>query len=1086
MIRRIAILSLALASAVGAQGTRLLRHPSIRGNTIAFAYAGDLWSTTRDGGTARRITATPEAESEPVLSPDGSMLAFSRSANGNVDVYVVPTSGGEARRLTWHPSTDRVRGWTLDGKRIVFMTTRNNAPSAAYARLWTVSVDGGNEDALPLPRAFDASYSPDGKRLAYQEISQTFIPDWYENSYWRNYRGGRTQPVRIFDFASREMQMLPWNNSNDANPMWVGNSIYFISDRNNRPNLFSYDVQSKQVKQITKHDVDVMNASADGDAIAYEQNGYIHVLDAKSGQSKQLSVNVVGEFPWAQPQFKKVAALIRDAALSPTGVRVAFEARGDIYSVPAEKGDWRALTRSSGANEHSPAWSPDGREVAWLSDSGGTHTLMIGDQLGTTKPKSIALPGNGAAYFTELHWAPTGKQLTVLDNHLTLWLVDPATAKTTRIDSDLFETPGRTIDASWSPDSRWVTYSKSLESHLRAVFAYSIAEGKSYQVTDGLADASSPTFDAGGKYLYFLASTDYGPRTSWLEMSSVDRPVRRAIYVVVLSAADPSPLLPEMGDEGEAPAVPASGAGRARTDTTAIRIDIPNIAQRVLSLPVPAGDYSQLGAGPAGSVLYLDPTGAASPAAGLKLMRMQLRERAPAAMLEGVRAYSVSADHKKLLYQAAGGAPRWGVVTFDRPATVGVGLVNVAALEAWIDPHVEWAEILREAWRTQREFFYDAKMHGADWAAVWAKYSPLLPYVNHRADLTYVTAQMGGELGVGHSYIAGRGDEPSETPVNVGLLGADYRVENGRYRISHIYSGENWNPELRAPLSAPGIRVAEGDYILEVNGRPLASPTNVYSVFEQTAGRQTTLRLNSTPAMEGSRLVTVVPIPNEDALRTRAWVEANRRKVDSLSGGKLAYVWLPNTGAGGYTYFTRYFYAQQDKPGAIIDERYNQGGMVADYIANELERKQMGFFALRNGATWTSPAAGIYGPKVMLVNESAGSGGDALPYMFKQRKTGVIVGTRTWGALVGTLGIPPTIDGGGVTAPSLAFYDMNGKWSVENEGVTPDVEVEYTPAEVIAGRDPQLERAVQEALKQLAQSPVKRVPRPAPIDRVHP
>jgi len=632
----------------------------------------------------------------------------------------------------------------------------------------------------------------------------------------------------------------------------------------------------------------------------------------------------------------------------------------------------------------------------------------------------------------------------------------------------------------WSPDSKWIAYSKALDSHLRAIFLYSLADGKPVQVTDGLADAISPAFDAGGKYLYFLASTDYGPRTGWVEMSAVDRPVRRSIYLAVLNASDPSPFLPETGDE------PVAGAARARPDTT-VRVDVAGLNQRILTLDVPAADYSSLTAGPAGTVFYTEPAvdanGRPVPAS-VRLQRYILKDRAASTFLDAIRTYTFSGDHKKVLYSAGGGAnARWGVVPSDRPGRVGDGAINVAQLESMVDPRAEWAEIFRESWRNQRDYFYDPKMHGADWQAVSAKYTPLLAYVNHRADLGYVIAQTGGELVVGHSYLTSGGDLPADTPVSVGLLGADYTVENGRYRIKRIFTGENWNPELRAPLRAPGIQVAEGDYLLEVNGRPLAPPTNVYQFFEGSAGHQIVIRVNSAPTTEGSRLVTVVPTANEDGLRTRAWIEDNRRKVDQLSGGKLGYVWLPNTSIPGYNAFTRYFYAQQDKDGAVIDERYNHGGLVADYIVNELDRKPMGYFAMRDGKTWASPAAGIYGPKVMIINESAGSGGDALPYYFKLRKVGPLVGTRTWGGLVGTTGVPPTIDGGGITAPGLAFYDSNGRWSIENEGIAPDIEVENTAAEVIAGHDPQLERAVKEGLRLLEQNPVKHTPRPGSIDR---
>jgi tricorn protease len=1073
-----------------AQGTRLLRHPSVSRDAIAFEHGGDLWVVARAGGQARRLTATPDAETEPRFSPDGSLIAFTRTAAGNTDVYVVPAAGGEPRRLTFHPGLDRVRCWTPDGKRIVFASDRGIVPQVSYMRLWSVPADGGFEEALPMPRAFSGTYSPDGRRVAYEEISTAFTPDWYETSMWRHYRGGRTHPIRLMSLADYSVEKLPWQNSNDHDPMWIGNTVYFLSDRNFTTNLFSYSLDTKQLTQLTHHDdFDVMTASAGPDAIVYEQAGYIHLVDAKTGQSKQLNIEVVGDFPWARPQFKRAASMIRDAALSPTGLRAAFEMRGEIVTVPAEKGDYRNLTRSPAVHDRSPAWSPDGAQVAWLSDATGEYQLMLGDQAGLAKPRAIALPS--AAFFSGVEWSPNGKLVLLEDNHLNLWSIDVATGHATKIDTDTYDTPGRNFDATWSPDSRWIAYSKSLDNHLRAIFLYSIAEGKPRQMTDGLADAVSPSFDAGGKYLYFLASTNYGSNTGWVEMSALDRPVRRSVYLTVLSAADPSPFLPEAGDEPAPPAPSASAAAapaaaapaRPRTDS-AMRIDVAGITQRTLSLDIPAGDYTTLAAGPAGTLFYAEPITEGPGRGSFRLQRYQLKERSATSFLEGIRSFTLSGDKKKLLYSAGGGAAaRWGIVATDKPAKVGDGSINVAQVETWVDPHAEWAEIFRESWRTQRDYFYDAKMHGADWQAVLAKYSAFLPYVNHRADLSYLIAQTGGELVVGHSYLTGGGDVPSDPPVQVGLLGADYTVENGHYRFHRIYTGENWNPDLRAPLSAPGIHVADGDYLLEVNGRPADPPTNVYSLFEGTAGHQTVIRVNSSPSLEGSRLVTVVPVPSEDALRTRAWIESNRRKVDELSGGRLAYVWLPNTSIPGYASFTRYFYAQQDKDGAIIDERYNHGGLVADYIVNELDRKPMGYFAMRNGKPWQSPAAGIYGPKVMVINESAGSGGDALPFYFKSRRIGPLVGTRTWGALVGTTGSPPTIDGGGITAPSLAFYDLEGRWAVENEGITPDVEVEYTPADVIKGHDPQLERAVQEGLKLLQQHPVARVGRPAPIDR---
>jgi tricorn protease len=1081
----------AAPAAAGAQETRLLRHPAVSRDLVAFEYGGDLWVVGRAGGQARRLTATPGVETEPFFSPDGSKIAYTATAAGNTDVYVIPAAGGDPTRLTWHPGEDRARGWTPDGRGVIIGTAAYSPPHQSYLRLFTVGLDGGLPEPLPMPRAFTGAYSPDGKRIAYEEIATVMFPFWYEASYWRHYRGGRTHPIRVMNLADYSVEKLPWTDSNDSEPMWIGSTIYFVSDRNFTANLFACDAGTKQVRQLTHHDdFDIMNASAGPDAIVYEQAGYIHLFDVKTGEEHKLTIEVTGDFPWARPEFKKVSGMIRSAVLSPTGVRAAFEARGEIFTVPAEKGDWRNLTRSTAVHESDPVWSPDGTRLAWFSDASGEYQLMLGDQSGITPPRTVPLPPAG--FFSGLSWSPDGKRMSFEDGHLNLWSLELATGKATRLDAETYDDPGRGMDAVWSPDSRWIAYSKNLDNHMRAVFVYSLAQGKAYQITDGLSDAVSPAFDASGKYLYFVASTDYGPSSGWLEMSSTDRPVRRAVYLAVLSAGEPSPLLPETGDEpgpgaGEGPKAGggAGGAGGAKSaGVDSVRLDVTGIGQRILSLGMPSADYENLEAGPAGTFFYTEPMGGGPGGGALRLQRYQLKERAAAPFLEGIRSYTLSGDRKKLLYRAPGAdGGRWGIVPTDHPGKVGDGAIDVASLESWVDPRAEWTHIFGESWRIQREFFYDQKMHGADWQAVYQKYSAMVPFVSHRDDLGYLIAQTGGELVVGHSYLTGEGDEPEDTPVTVGMLGADLSVENGHYRIRKIYTGENWNPDLRAPLSAPGIQVSEGDYLLEVNGAALVPPANPYRAFLGTAGRQTVLRVNATPSLQGSRLVTVVPVASENALRSRAWVEQNRHLVDSLSHGRLAYVWLPNTAGGGYTYFTRYFFAQQEKEGSIIDERYNQGGQVADYIVNELDRKLMGYFATRDGKTSTSPIAGIYGPKVMIINESAGSGGDALPYMFRQRKLGTLVGTRTWGGLVGTIGVPPTIDGGGITAPDLAFYDLNGKWAVENEGIVPDVEVEYSAADVNKGHDPQLERAVQEAMKLLEQNPVHRVPRPAPIDR---
>ena len=519
------LLCLNISAIANAQGTRLLRHPTVNRDSVAFEYAGDLWVVSRSGGQARRVTSTQGVELDPYFSPDGSQIAYTSTVAGNTDVYVVPTAGGDPKRLTYHPGIDRVRGWTPDGRRVIFASVRTSAPQQSYYRLWTVSVDGGLPEPLPMPRAFSASYSPDGRRIAYEEITTAFVPEWYEGSMWRHYRGGRTHPISVMNLADYSVEKLPWNNSNDTLPMWIGNTIYFLSDRDHTMNLYAYRVDAKQLTQLTHHDdFDIMTASAGSDAVVYEQAGYIYLVDAKSGKAQRLDIQVTGDLPWARPQFKKVVSMIRNSALSPTGVRAAFEARGEIFTVPAEKGDYRNLTQSPGAHDRSPAWSPDGAQLAWLSDASGEYQLMLGDPLGVATPRAIALPST--AFFSAPAWSSDGTQILLQDNHRNLWMIEVASGKATKVDTDNYPDPVRSFDATWSPDSKWVAYSKNLPSHLRAIFIYSLAEKKSHQLSDGMADSISPAFDAGGKYLYFLASTNYGPSTGWLEMSSIDRASR--------------------------------------------------------------------------------------------------------------------------------------------------------------------------------------------------------------------------------------------------------------------------------------------------------------------------------------------------------------------------------------------------------------------------------------------------------------------------------------------------------------------------------------------------------------------------------
>ncbi len=1069
-MRPIAIVSACVilsAASVHGQGTRLLRQPTVSATQIAFAYAGDIWVASREGGggDARRLTTFPGIESNPQFSPDGKQIAFSAQYGGNTDVYVVDAGGGEPRRLTWHPALEVARGWSPDGKRILFASAAAHAPSVGVGQLWTIAATGGVPERLPLPDAARGMFSPDGRRLVYEKVTRWDVE-------WRNYRGGQTHPVSIYTLATQAVDTLPWQGTVDIWPVWLGDAIYFISDRDWAGNVWRYDLATKQLTQLTHYkDFDVKTLAAGGGVLAYEQAGYLHVLDPATGQDRQLAITCRGDLPWAQPRWVNAAPLIESASLSPTGARALFSARGEIFSVPAQKGDARNLTRTPGAADRTPVWSPDGKQVAWFSDASGEYRLLIGTQEGLAGGAPREITFDKPTFFHTASWSPDGKYLALTDEGLNLLLVEVATGKVTRIDGDTYAHPERTFEPAWSPDSRWLAYAKRLANQFHVLMAYSLTDRRALQLTDGLSDAVSPAWDAGGKYLYFLASTDFGLSSGWLDLSSYERRTRRGVYLLVLAADVPSPLLPQSDEE-------ARDSAKADTGKVTVRIDRAGLSQRILDLGMPVRPYTALAAGAAGVVFVSE---AVENQPGSTLHRYDLKKRKSETFVSPVSLFSLSRDGKKLLYRSG---ETWAIVGTDAPPKPGDGKIAVN-LQMHLDPRAEWRQIFREAWRFERDYLYVPNHHGADWDKVYAMYAPWIEHVGHRADLTYILDLLGGELSLGHTFVGG-GDTPPIDTVKIGLLGADFAVDQGRHRLQRIYTGENWNPGLRAPLSAPGVKAREGDYLLAVNGAELRAPTSPYAALEGTAGRQTVLRLNDRPTLDGSWTVTVVPVESEGQLRTRAWVEDNRRLVDSLSGGRLAYVWLPNTGENGYDYFNRYYFAQQDRQGVILDERFNGGGYIADYFVDLLARKLRGYFnnPVGDRRPWTEPLTGIFGPKVMLINEYAGSGGDMLPYLFREMKLGPLVGTRTWGGLVGIWDVPGLIDGGYITAPRGGFFDLQGRWDVENVGVTPDIVVEQTPALVAKGRDPQLERAVQEALRLLAANPVKLLPEPAPPVRV--
>jgi tricorn protease len=1056
-----ALLVAAPALAINTADTRLLSQPAISRSNIAFIYAGDVWVAGLDGKDVRRLTSGQGA-SNPAFSPDGTLVAFTAQYDGNADVYVVPVTGGVPTRLTWHPARDTVQGFTPDGTAVVFTSPRA-VFSNRYTQLFTVPVKGGFPTQVELPYAFRGAFSPDGRRIAYNPLSDAFLE-------WKHYRGGTHSTICLYTLATRAIETVPQppDRPNDVYPMWIGEVVYFVSDRNGEFNLFSYDTRSKLVRQLTDHaDFPVLWASAGGGKVIYEQAGYLHVFDPATGKHAKLTVAVTADLPDTRPRFVKGARYVRAAAVSPSGARAVFEFRGEIVTLPAEKGDPRNLTNTPGVHERAPAWSPDGRSIAYVSDGGGEYHLVVQPQDGKGEAKSYKLAGAG--FYGRIAWSPDSRKIAYTDNAWSLFWIDLASGASKKVASEAVYGPVQTIGPAWAPDSKWIAYTLSSRTYIRQVHVYSLDQDKSYPVTDGLSDVSEPSFDASGKYLYFFGSTDSGPVQDWFAMSNADTQATSALYLAVLRRDLPSPLAKESDEEKKKEDTPADKPAAAPPVPT-VSIDFEGLSNRILAVALPSGGLGQLEVGEAGQIFF---TRAADGKAALH--HYDLSTRKDETLLGEVDRYVVSADGKKILY-------RTGTTVAIGPSkgTIdpGQGHLNVDAIEVRIDPRVEWPQIFDEAWRINRDFFYDPTMHGVDWAAMRTKYAAFLPDLAVRGDLNRVIQWMCSELGVGHHRV-GLGDvrtEPASVPG--GLLGADYAVENGRYRIKKVYGGLNWNPDLRSPLTEPGVDVKAGEYLLAVDAKDLRPPANLYAAFENTAGRLVEITVGPSPDGSGSRTVSVVPVTSEAALRNRDWVEGNLRRVTEATKGRVAYVYVPDTSTLGHAYFKRYFYPQANRDAIIVDERFNGGGSVADYYLDLLRRPLGAYWATRYGADIRTPTASIQGPKVLLIDETAGSGGDLFPWMWRKFNMGPIVGKRTWGGLVGILGFPVLMDGGSVTAPNLAIWTEEG-WVVENIGVPPDIEVDQTPADVIAGKDPQLERAIQVALDELKKHPTARPTRPA-------
>jgi tricorn protease len=949
---------------------------------------------------------------------------------------------------------------------------------------------------FPLPSADSGSLSPDAKQIAYTPFNQ------WEPS-WKRYHGGQTQPVWIVNLATLDLTKVPRDNSNDSNPLWIGDKVYFLSDRNGAVTLFSYDTKSKQVEQVVENkSFDLKSASAGPGGIVYEQFGSIHLYDSAARTEHAIDITLHGDLPALEPSLAVIDPhTILNAAISPTGARAVFEAHGDIFTVPAEKGDARNLTNTSNAAERDPAWSTDGKSIAYFSDASGEYQLFIRDQDGIKPPKVIDL-GPSPSYFYSPHWSPDSKHILYSDKKLNLWYLDVDNPHPVKVDTENYEGFEFAGSATWSPDGKWIGYLKTLHNFMHAVFLYSLDTGKTTQVTDGMSDVGSVAFDRNGKYLYFTASTNVGPSVAGFDLSSLDRAVSSSVYVVVLAKDLPSPLPPESDDEkAKDDSKPSDDAKKTddqsakdkdKKDETAskdkdkkdekklpvVKVDFDGIDQRILALPIPARNYVDLQAGKEG-VLYIAEGGpVANPSheggPGIHtLWRFALDKRETTEVLSGIGGYTISANGEIILYKKG---DAWLIATADEVKTTPGKTLNLGGLEANIDPRAEFRQMYHETWRIERDFLYDPNHHGLDLIKAEKRYEPYLDGIGSRDELNYLFEEMTGEITIGHMFI--RGPRSPDHSPQTGLLGADYSVDHDRYKFAHIYNGENWNPSLHAPLTQPGVNVKEGEYLLAVNGRDLHATDNIYSFFEGSAGKQLVLHVGPNRDGSGARDVTVVAIDSEHGLRNLAFIESNRRKVDEMTNSQVAYVYIPNTAGGGFTNFNRYFFAQVEKKGVIIDERYNEGGDIADYIIDTLRRVPMSRYETREGEDVTDPAGAIFGPKTMIINQSAGSGGDLMPWYFRKAGLGPLIGVRTWGGLVGIGGYPVLLDGGMVTAPRTAIYGLHGQFEVENHGIPPDIEVEYDPKSVAAGHDPQLDRAVQYVMEQLKEHPLPTYPKP--------
>jgi len=1075
MIARFVLAGLLLAllpPIAHADQTLLLREPALSADHLVFVYAGDLWVAQPDGSDSRRLTSHPAEERHPVFSPDGRTIAFSAKYEGNLDVYVIPVDGGQPKRLTWHPADDVPLDWSNDGREVALVSDRETDHGRS-GQLYHVSIDGGLPQKQMEARIYRGTYNDDDD-FAYIAHSSGYNGLFGGTAGWKGYRGGTTPAVQVINAERSEAYTIPGAGATNFNTLWLGGQLYFISDREDKDfQIFRFDPGSQGLERVSNESGwDIRAAGGYGSTIVYEAGGRLKRLDLASGAVEELPIEIAPDLPQRRPQWKDASKTITNAQISRTGKRALITARGEVFSVPVEDGSTRNISNSGTRREYSGLWSPDGLKLAWITETGEEtdkgHEVVISDQHGNEEARHAL----GPHFYELMAWSHgDDPRLVYIDNHLALQALHLDSGRSTLVATNARRDQ---FDIAISPDGRWLAYTLEQANYHRDLMLHEFGSGRSVRVSDGQADAASPAFSPDGQYLFFAASTNSGPLQVGLNMTSQERPFRAGLYAAVLSSEGESPLKPAPGDE-EPEAADEEDEEESEDEKVSeaaefTRIDLDGLSERIVALAVAEANYASLNVGEDGDLFYIDrvqPGASVVPpedneAEGNRLKRFDFEEKEESTLLRGVDDFAISSDGKYVIIRKADGS----LVTAEISDDIEPEALELGGVRVFVNPAEEWAQIFDEAWRMEKEYFYAANLHGLDWEAMYRKYRPLLAHAGRREDVNHLIVEMIAELHAGHNRMGG-GDVHQDEKVDVGLLGANLEIHDGRYRITRIYTGESWNPFIEAPLAQPGNEANEGEYILAVNGRELTASDNIFALLQGTTGQQVTLRLGPEADGDKARDIVVTPTGEEDLARLWHWIENNRRQVEEASDGRVGYVYLPNTASAGYTYFNRMFFPQVDKQALIIDERSNSGGQAANYIIDVLRRLHLSGWKDRDGLVFNTPAGAMHGPMLMMIDQDAGSGGDYLPHTFRYAALGKLLGTRTWGGLIGIYTNPQLMDGGTITVPFFRFFDPEGDWSVENQGVAPDIEVGLDPLATNRGVDSQLEAAIREIMDQL-------------------